>query len=332
MEINYYRQPNIQGTQESWESCQFTSDTNLSGLTARPLVTINGQHILRQHHVTYLTGKETCRAHHFAKHLAIQVLKQPASRRSGCKVLWIDTLHGPHIAAAIYRELASHAISKQDLHFVCLDVLGGQRYDFWFINRAIETLIKQKKPDLVVIDDIDHFMPYCGVKIATEVNHVIRDVLNHSETAFLLIGYNHLSKRASTTGNLGKHLFMSASDVFSLSTQRDVTTVRHAISYDLSCHPDVSEFHFTIGPDNLPHETTPAKQEKDDSSRPTSQPSPVNGDVTPISPSKTRETTRQVRGVELPEPPINNSLTLPPLLHDPHPLTQERARGCLSKL
>ena len=286
MEINYYRQPNSQGTQEAWESCQFTCDTNLSDFTIKPLVTINGQPILRQHHVTYLTGKETCRAHHFAKHLAIQVLTSnnvnpcsdsmpprdrvdvcsdsvaaPSSSSRGCKVLWIDTLHGPHISAAIYRELAAHAIHKQDLHFICLDILGGQRYDFWYINRAIETLIKQKKPDLVVIDDIDHFMPYCGINIATEVIHVVRDVLNHSNTAFLFIGYNHLSKKASSTGNLGKQLFMNADDVFSLSTQREVTTVRHTISYDLSCHPDVSEFHFTIDTDNLPHETTPVKKD-----------------------------------------------------------------------
>ncbi len=305
MEINYYRQPNSQGTQEAWESCQFTCDTNLSDFTIKPLVTINGQPILRQHHVTYLTGKETCRAHHFAKHLAIQVLTSdnnkinndktsmatrdrvnvcsdsvaaptarnsdrvsvgsdslaPSPRRSRCKVLWIDTLHGPHISAAIYRELAAHAIHKQDLHFICLDILGGQRYDFWYINRAIETLIKQKKPDLVVIDDIDHFMPHCGINIATEVIHVVRDVLNHSNTAFLFIGYNHLSKKASTTGNLGKQLFMNANDVFSLSTQREVTTVRHTISYDLSCHPDISEFHFTIDTDNLPHETTPVKKD-----------------------------------------------------------------------
>ena len=74
MEINYYRQPNAQGIQEAWESCQFTSDTDLSAFTSRPLITINGQPILRQHHVTYLTGKEFCRAHHFAKYLAIQFL------------------------------------------------------------------------------------------------------------------------------------------------------------------------------------------------------------------------------------------------------------------
>ncbi len=64
--INYYRYPNARSEADSWKNCQFTSDTDLSAYTIQPLVTINGQPFLRQHHSTYLTGKETCRAHHFA--------------------------------------------------------------------------------------------------------------------------------------------------------------------------------------------------------------------------------------------------------------------------
>ena len=256
MEINYYRKTNSQGLAEAWASCQFTSETDLSSLTIEPLATINGQPFLRQHHVTFLTGKETCRAHHFAKHLAIQVLSQDScqTRPSRCKVLWIDTTNGPHVSAAIYRELATHARDNQDLYFVCLDVLGGQREDFWFINRAIEDLINEHRPDLVVIDDIDHFMPYCGINIATEFSRTVRDAVNHTDTAFLFIGYNHIGKKACSTGNLGKQLFTSANDIFTLSTQRDVTTVRHICGYDLRYDPDECEFQFTIGPDNIPHE------------------------------------------------------------------------------
>ena len=158
MEINFYRDANSQGYDESWQACQFTSDTDLSSFSSNPLVTINGLAYLRQHHVTYLTGKETCRAHHFAKHLAIQVLTAPAtscpvgggsaavapsslSTPPSCKVLWIDTLNGPHVAAAIYRELSHHATDDGDLHYTCLDVLGGQRDDHWWLNRSIEKLI-----------------------------------------------------------------------------------------------------------------------------------------------------------------------------------------------
>ncbi len=306
MNINYYRESNFTGEEESWQACQFTSETDLSSLTVKPLVTINGQHFLRQHHITYLTGKETCRAHHFAKFLATQVLSQQPScpvfgdviadqataasqycgrqpvkegntttaataasqycgrqpvkptavkeSPSACKVLWIDTLHGPHVCAQIYQELAAQAPSKSDLHFICLDVLGSQRDNVWAVTRNIEFLIKQLNPALIVIDDIDHLMPFCGITIANEFCRVVRDVTNHTDAAFLCIGYNHLGKRANTTGNLGKFLFMSATDVFSLSTQHEVTTVRLVNSYDMKCRPDDYEYRFTIGNDNLPHE------------------------------------------------------------------------------
>ena len=97
-------------------------------------------------------------------------------------------------------------------------------------------------------------MPFCGVRIATDFCRIVRDVTNHSETAFLFIGYNHLGKKGSTTGNLGKYLFIDATDVFSLSTQREITTVRLVTSYDLSRSPEDTQFRFTIGEDNLPHE------------------------------------------------------------------------------
>ncbi|MBR7011928.1 MAG: hypothetical protein IKI10_03435, partial [Muribaculaceae bacterium] len=294
MEINYYRKSTALGSDESWKNCQFTPTTNLSDFTIKTLVTINGQPILRTHHTTYLTGKETCHAHHFAKHLAIQVLNAtpttvpstpvpcavalpllssptspvptptspvpravtlsrphhpvaPAtppsqspsapvpvcstpvpvcsgiatapspsspSSSSSCKVLWIDTLHGPHISARIYSELAAQAPDKDSLHFVCLDILGGQRDNHYMLSRNIEALIKDLKPTLVVIDDIDHLMPFCGINIASEFCRIIRDIVNHTDTAFLFIGYNHLGKKASTTGNLGKYLFLDSSDIF----------------------------------------------------------------------------------------------------------------------
>ena len=194
MNINYYRQPNIQGTQESWQACQFTSGTDLSAFTIKPLVTINGQPILRQHHVTYLTGKETCRAHHFAKHLAIQVLTGKS----------VSTSPVPCAGASATAPVSTPPDSKLPAGKV-----------LWI------------------------------------------DTINHSETAFLFIGYNHLGKKAGTTGNLGKQLFVNANDIFSLSTQREVTTVRHISGYDLRYDPDKCDYRFTIGPDNLPHEAEP---------------------------------------------------------------------------
>lgn len=283
MNINFYRKPNST-KHDAWQECHITSDTDLTALTINPLVSINGQPFLRQHHSTYLTGKDTCRAHHFAKLLATAVLSGDCpsvptaqvhdtvpvtigtTSSSGIKqhslttfatprsVLWIDTVHGPHICAQLFHELESHASDKTGIHLVCLDALGEERDNFYALNRRIENLIQRLKPALVVIDDIDHFMPFCGVNVATDFCRIVRDVTNHTETSFLFVGYNHLSKKASTTGNLGKYLFIDSTDVFSLSTQRQVTTVRLVRSYDLSHHPDNTEFHFTIGEDNLPHE------------------------------------------------------------------------------
>ena len=269
MEINYYREPNSQGLIESWQACQFTAGTDLSAFSCRNLVTINGQPYIRQHHVTYLTGKETCRAHHFAKHLAIQILSKQSSSdpsassdssassdpsKPACKVLWIDTVNSVHVAAAICRELEQHTADAKDLHYVCLDILGSQRDDQWWLNNQIGLLIKSLNPTLVVIDDIDHFMPNSGINLALDFNRLIRDTINHTDTAFLFIGYNHTGKKACTAGELGKRLFYSSNDIFALSTVRDVTTVRHICGHDLHVFPGDSQLHFTVGADNLPHE------------------------------------------------------------------------------
>ncbi len=286
MQINYYRTPNLGAT--PWKDCLFTSETNLDAFTVEPLVSINGLPILRRHQSTYLTGRNTCRAHHFAKLLATKVLTSTVETQnlaspsrqlvealqgsalcnsrdstahtrgnvpvSTGRVLWLDTLHGPHTTAQIYRDIASHIPVKENLRFICLDILGCDRGNIWGINRNFEQAIKDFAPDLVVIDDIDHFMPFCGTKVATEFCSIVRDFINHTETSFLFIGYNHLHKRAGTTSDVGKWLLYDVNNIFSLSTQRDVTTVRLLNSHDLSRDPDASEYRFTIGPDNLPQE------------------------------------------------------------------------------
>ncbi len=263
MNINYYRRPNLGSEAKTWRDCLFSSKTDLSRLTVNPLFTLNGQPILRQHHATYLTGKETCRAHHFAKMMAAHILAKPDDN----KVLWIDSIYGPHVCASIYNELAAHAADKDNLCYVCLDILGQERDNFYALNRYIEAYIDQFKPTLVVIDDIDHLMPFCGVNVAKEFCSIVRDVTNHTQTAFLFIGYNNLGKKASTTGNLGKYLFINTTEVFSLSTQREVTTVSLVRSYDLSRDPYKTQYHFTIGPDNMPHQADalPKRKMIDDS-------------------------------------------------------------------
>ena len=237
----------------SWQDCLITSKTNLDAFAVKSLVTLNGQPILRQHEATYLTGKDNCRAHHFAKFLAASVLS--GSGDSGVtagRVLWIDTVHGLHICAGIYRELSAHVADEDQLHILSLDALGTDRNDFLALIRIVEAHIRNLEPDLVIIDDIDHFMPFCGMNAALGFSRIVHNIVNNMGTAFLFIGYNHLGKKASTTGNLGKFLFRDASNVFSVITQGEVTTVRLVRSYDLSRNPDDTQYHFTIAPDNMP--------------------------------------------------------------------------------
>ena len=272
--INYYRE--TIPCDDPWKDSLFTSNSQLAGLNSRDLVTFGKQPILQQHHTTYLTGKDTCHAHHFAKMLATAILNGTYPQAPGIivnnedmgvsdsikyastsklpTVLWIDTVCGPHACADFFREMTKGLdTDKKQFNLLCLDVIGSGRDNPWDVTRHIETYIKVINPTLVVIDDIDNLMPYCGVTVASEFTRVIRDTINHSETSFLFIGYNHLNKRASTTGNVGKQLFSMASHVFSVTTTQAVTHVRLVRTRDFCC--DVSEdFHFTIGSDNLPHQ------------------------------------------------------------------------------
>ena len=278
--INHYREANANPINpiDPWQDALFSSSSQIADLRYHDLITFGRQPLLQQHNITYLTGKETCHAHHFAKMFATAILRRQypdapsitvnnvdmgvsdapsyASTAPAPTVLWIDTVHGPHACADIFREMTSGIDSSDSLfHLLCLDVLGQARDNFWEITRRIEFLIQDIKPTLVIIDDIDHLMPYSGITVAQQFNNVIRDTINHTETAFLLIGYNHLNKRASTTGNVGRMLFSGADHIFSVTTNQTITQVRLVKSRDLrSIHRYQHDFHFSIGPDNLPIE------------------------------------------------------------------------------
>ena len=269
-----------------WGQCLFNNETNLDDFSVNHLVTIGGQPIISQHEATYITGRDTCHAHHFAKMLAGAVLANsyqhapsltasptvpvtfelprdpgPDSRPHHCTksatpgtVLWIDTIHSPYDCAKLYREMKDNFCFKDGaFSLFCLDMLGVFREDYYQVIRTIEAYIHDLKPALIVIDDIDHFMPYCGINVASTFCNIFRDTLNHTETAFLLIGYNHLGKRTSTTGDLGKLLFPRSNSVFSVTTQNAISHVRIVRALEYSSF-DEPEFIFTIGKGNIPHE------------------------------------------------------------------------------
>ena len=262
MRIFHYRKTDY--TDNPWQDCLITGDTQLDAYKSRAIITIKGQNILRQHSSTYITGRETCLAHHFAKMLAAAVLSGGYDHASGMsvnlpqstqgRVLWIDTVRGLHSCADFFNEMLSKFdTGHKRFSMLCLDQLGNFRYDFYAVLGQIEQAIESTKPSLIVIDDIDHLMPYCGINVADAFTHVIRDALNHSEAACLFIGYNHLGKRASTTGNLGKFLFTAADSIFSVTTQQGISKVRLVKSFCIESNRD-AEFLFSVEDDNLPHE------------------------------------------------------------------------------
>ncbi len=262
MKVFHYRYPEYDV--DPWQDILIKGDTDLSDFNSNTILSINGLTILRQHSTTYITGRNTCHAHHLAKMLAGAVLKGSYDRFPGLSVnfkqgeqgsvLWLDSVHHVHDCADFFREMVTaFDPERQRFSMISVDRLGSFRYDFYAILNGFEKAVKQLKPTLIVIDDIDHLMPYCGVNVASAFNHVIRDILNHTQTACLFIGYNHLGKRASTTGNLGNMLFPESYNVFSVSTQRAISTVTLVKSFNPQ-GDSVAPFHFTIDHDNLPNQ------------------------------------------------------------------------------
>ena len=262
MNIAHYRQTVHDG--DPWEDVLINDPAQIQGLDSRALVTINGQSIIRQHSITYLTGRETCHAHHYAKMLAGAILSGSYAPAPSVnvhnlqdvpgKVLWIDSFHSIYACAGFYNEMITQFDPEHKrFSLMCLDKLGHFRYNFYGLLYHIEEAIKTIKPTLVVIDDIDHLMPFCGMNVASAVNHAIRDLLNHSEVSCLFIGYNHLGKRACTTGDIGKLLFTAADTIFSITTQQAVTAVRLVRSFAPQTNDDY-QFLYAINDDNIPQE------------------------------------------------------------------------------
>ena len=262
MKIFHYRMSEYENN--PWKDTIIKDDSQLEGLRSKTLVSINDQIIARQHSMTYLTGRETCHAHHFAKMVAGAILNGNYDQAPELNVslpddemgsvLWVDSAHSIYSCADFFKEMTSrYDPEHKRFALLCLDKLGQFRYDFYAFIQTFEEAVKMTQPTLIVIDDIDHLMPNCGVNAAAAFDHAVRDILNHSDTACLFIGYNHLSKRASTPGNLGKYLFSSASSIFSVTTQQAVTTVRLVKSFMYQTNYD-GQFSFTIGDDNLAHQ------------------------------------------------------------------------------
>lgn len=262
MKIFHYRNPDYDA--DPWNDAIINGNTNLNDFCPKTILSINGCNILRQHYSTYITGKNTSNAHHFAKMIAAAVLKGSFTLAPGLSVdlqqsqqgtvLWVDSVHSVHACADFFKEMITNFDpDNKNFYLFSLNRLGTFRYDFYALLNCFEKAVRETNPTLIVIDDIDHLMPYCGINVASAFNHAIRDILNHTATTCLFIGYNHLGKRASTTGNVGNMLFSEAHNIITVSTQQSISTVKYVKSFNAQTDHNAF-FHFTIGQDNLPHE------------------------------------------------------------------------------
>ncbi len=268
--MHYNRQPLI-GDRDPWTHLFINVEREGIDISKpHPLVNIAGTTILHQHEITFITGATHCRAHAVAKMLAaavicgeyqfaqsIQVAKpdttdNDASTATNNRVLWIDTVHSFYTACGIINDLKQNmSISDDNLRFMCLDALGTFNERYECVLNSIIQAIYDYKPALVIIDDMDHLAPDCGYNLTENFYLMIKDVLDHTSTTILCIGYNLIGRAKSTAGPIGKRLFGISNNIFRITSRGSINLIQRIKG--ITCDGQ-TEFAFNINDKNFPQE------------------------------------------------------------------------------
>ena len=253
---------------------------DFSIVAPHPIVNISGSSAVHQHEITFITGATHCRAHALAKMIAAAVLngnypfaqslkvarqvpdEQLRDDHDGSqvqptpgKVLWIDTVHSFYTACGFIDDLKrSFNVNNENFQLMCFDVIGTFNENSSLVHDEIFKAIDRFKPTLIVIDDLDHLTPECGMFSADNFYLMMREVLDHYSTALLCVGYNLIGRAKSTAGFIGKQLFPVANNIFRV-TNKGTTSVVQRIR-GVTCD-DQLEFAFTINEHNFPQEVIP---------------------------------------------------------------------------
>ena len=266
--MHHNRKPLI-GDRDPWTHLFINIEKEDIGMyKPHSLVNIAGTSFLHQHEITFLTGATHCRAHHVAKMLAaavingsysyaqsIEVAKRDGDNNNDTnpnRVLWIDTVHSFYSVCAIVDDLKQNAnISDENLRVMCLDDLGvfNERYET--VLTEIINAIYDYKPALVIIDDLDHLAPDCGYNATDNFYLMIREMLDHTPTALLCIGYNLIGKNKCTAGSIGKSLFAVSNNIFRVFSRGTVNYIQR--DKGITCDGQ-HEFAFNINEKNFPQE------------------------------------------------------------------------------
>lgn len=268
--MHYNRQPIAQCIEDDpWSHlCLNVEHEQLQEIKPHAIVSIAGSTMLHQHEISFATGTSNCRAHAFAKMLAAAVINGKYSpmpslqvaKREGqeqdtkAKVLWIDSVHSYYTCCGIIQDIkqsVNNIANNDNFMFMCLDDLGAFNERDECVHDHIFRTIVDFKPTLIILDDLDHLTPECGMMHAENFYLMLREYLDFHEVAVLCVAYNLLGRAKSTAGYLGKRLFPIANNVFRITNRGTTAIVQRVkgISSD-----DQFECAFNINDNNMPQE------------------------------------------------------------------------------
>ena len=266
--MHYNRKPIAQCIEDDpWSHlCLNIEYEQLTDSAPRAIVNIAGSTMLHQHEITFATGTSNCRAHAFAKMMAAAVIDGKydpmPSLKVAChqeqdkknRVLWIDSVHSFYTCCGIIRDIkrsVSIPASSDNFMFMCLDDLGVFSECDTDVHYHIFKAINEFKPSLIIIDDLDHLTPECGMFQADNFYLQLREYLDHHEVAVLCVAYNLLGRVKGTAGHVGKLVFPFSNNVFRISNRGTTAVVQRVKG--VSCD-DQFECAFTINDENMPQE------------------------------------------------------------------------------
>ena len=168
------------------------------------------------------------------------------------KILWIDSVHSFYTVCGFVDDFKRNFnVNSDNFRVMCLDDIGTFNERDETVHQHIIKAIRDFKPTLVVIDDLDHLTPECGMNLANNFYLAIRETLDHYDTSLLCVGYNLIGRAKATAGFIGKMLFPVANNVFRITNRGTTAHVRRVkgVSGD-----DQFEFAFTVNDQNFPQE------------------------------------------------------------------------------
>ena len=266
--MHYNRQPIAQCIEDDpWSHlCLNVEHEELTESSPRAIVNIAGSTMLHQHEITFATGMSNCRAHAFAKMMAAAVIDgkyapmpslkvaRHEEQNTKNRVLWIDSVHSFYTCCGIIRDIkrsVSTPADNDNFMFMCLDDLGVFNERDIHVHHHIFKAINEFNPSLIIIDDLDHLTPECGMFQADNFYLQLREYLDHHDVAVLCVAYNLLGRMKGTAGHIGKRIFPVANNVFRISNRGTTAVVQRVKG--ITCD-DQFECAFIINDDNMPQE------------------------------------------------------------------------------